>query len=89
VKDASLIATYSGSSYPIYSVAWAPNGRFVVFDTEYRKMHLWDPFHPETERVTDLGAYATSLAFSPDGERLAATAGRKIVIFKVTAKTDN
>jgi WD40 repeat protein len=70
----------------IHRLAWSLNGHVIAFTAGWGKdeLHLWDPSQPENERVVTLVGYANSLAFSPDGARLAVTHGSKVAIYRIT-----
>ncbi len=65
------LLTYRGHSSHIWSVAWAPSGRWIASGS-YGQVHLWDPssgalratYHGHTGEVY-------GLAWSPDGTRIA------------------
>ena len=84
--DGKLLATYVGSA-PLTvnrSGAWGPDGHFIAFlagDTLY----VWDPTQPDNGgQEIALKHGAVSLAFSPDGTKLAVENGRKVAIFGLT-----
>src|SRR6185437_7380551 len=71
-KDASPVAVYPEPAHWIKTLDWSPDTRVLAFITDHRVLHLWDPFQPKTtERRTDLDRDSDSLAFSPDGRKLA------------------
>jgi WD40 repeat protein len=84
--DGSRVASFPDPIHPIYSLAWSPDGRVLAFITGYgtSTLHLWDPFQREkSERTIKLTGFATSLAFSPDGTRLAVCHGNKVAIYSI------
>jgi WD40 repeat protein len=86
-RDGSRVATYGERFYPVYGVTWSPDGPFVAFTTQYRSLHIWNPFLPaRSERRIELSSTRGSscLAFSPDGRWLAAGVGQNVRTFSIT-----
>ncbi|HZO48162.1 MAG TPA: hypothetical protein VFB68_19860 [Xanthobacteraceae bacterium] len=81
-RDASRIAFHNKLSM-VNGLAWSPVGTFLAFTTRYKKLHFRDalkvgPF----ERTRELSS-ALSLAFSPDGAKLAVRDGENVRIFRI------
>lgn len=69
----------------IYSADTRPTSRYIVEASLYHRIYIWDA---ETgQRLPDLNWYATAVALSPDGTRLAA-AGTHLVTLWDTAAFD-
>jgi WD40 repeat protein len=87
VTDGSRVASYEQPLSPIFSLAWSPDRHSLAFITgfDHAKLHLWNPFEEKiSERIIRLTGAATSLAFSPDGKRLAVAHGNSVAIYHLT-----
>ena len=84
VKDGVRVASDTGHLEPIRSLAWSPSGQFIAFIAGDDTLHLWNPLHPSGgDRVIKPGGAAVTVAFSPDGSRLAVCAGEYLTVFGV------
>jgi WD40 repeat protein len=86
IKDGARVAAYP-KPLIIEALAWRPDGRSVAFigRPTPRALHLWEPFAPQlSERTIELNDGADSLAFSPDGQKLAVGVGQNLRIYTVT-----
>jgi eukaryotic-like serine/threonine-protein kinase len=74
---------FRGHEQPILPVAYDPRGRFVATGDRDGLVMIWGPRTGETLAAPDLGKgqSVTGLAFSPNGERLAAGAGKKLILY--------
>jgi WD40 repeat protein len=74
ISDGALVASETGFLEPIYEIAWSPRGHLIAYIAGDATLHFWNPAHPtDPDKTVQLGRYATSLAFSPDGGQLAAS----------------
>jgi WD40 repeat protein len=84
IKNGSTVAVYTEPFLGVQAMAWSPDSRFVAFVTGNGLLHVWSPFQAKTtEWKTDLHKYVDSIAFSPDGGRLAVGDGQTVKIFSV------
>jgi WD40 repeat protein len=83
-KDGSKIAGFPEPVAKIRHLEWTPDGRTIAFTTDAQTVRLWDPANAnDSGRTYRVRATAMSLAFSPDGLRLAIANGRYISIFQM------
>ena len=61
----------------VYSVAFSPDGRYLISGSVSRHLHLWDLKQAESEYVTFSGhtKFVWSASFSPDGKTIASASG--------------
>lgn len=84
-SDGRRVGAFSPAVRSIWQAAWDPKGRFVAFVDDAGNLFLWRP-------MTSMLSYAKiklpdkgfALAISPQGDRLAATAGTSILILRVS-----
>ncbi len=77
VEDAHNVALLGaplhGHEEPVLSLAWSPSGDVLASGGMDYAVRLWDPSsHEQVGEPLALNHWATGLAFSPDGRRLAA-----------------
>jgi WD40 repeat protein len=66
------IIKLEGHNGGISSLAFSPDGRFLVSGSQDETLRIWDLSSFKTEKtISKLGSAATSLCFSPDGSFLA------------------
>ncbi len=89
VADGSPVTSVGGFLAGIWingvrGLAWSPTSSLVAFIAANGDLHLWDPSHPNRpQTVVSLGLTAYSLAFSPDGSRLAVCVATGVDLFEV------
>lgn len=82
VSDATVVGSYSTPLERVWDMSWSPDGRFIAFIAR-DALHLWDPSNPQSKRTISLHIDAFSLAFAPDGRRLATCDGNYVTIFEI------
>lgn len=81
-RDASRIAFHDKVS-TINGLAWSPIGPLLAFTTRYRWLHLRDALKTGPSESTRELSSTLTLAFSPDGGRLAVKDRENIRIFRI------
>jgi WD40 repeat protein len=86
IDDGARVAEY-GEPPPLRGgLAWSPDGRFILFVTEQRTLHVWSPFETEnSERTANLShtGDVRTIALSPDGARLAVGVGQNVRVYQI------
>jgi len=84
IRDGERIASFGEPIFRLRHLAWGPARVPIAFSTGEDTIRLWDPAHPDDSgRAYKLRATVFSLAFSPDGSRLAIANGRYITICRI------
>ncbi len=80
VKTGRCLRTLKGHEEPTTLCDWSPLGdRFVVVGGSSGWLWLWNTGAEKKRNLTSFGHYVSSVSWSPDGERLAVTAGESPV----------
>jgi len=78
-EQAAAVVLYRtlAHSYKVYSVAFSPDGRYLVSGSVTRHLHLWDLSKDESIPVTLSGhtKFVWSASFSPDAKTIASASG--------------
>jgi WD40 repeat protein len=84
VRDAKLVASYTGPLQPIFGLAWSPTGHIIAFIGNDQNLHLWDVRHAnEPGLIIPLGQDATSVNFAPDDTRFATGDGGNLTLYRI------
>jgi WD40 repeat protein len=86
VLDGVLVTAYGDPSAISSGLTWRPDGRIIVFITQRRILHIWNPFQTESrERTIALSGERNSgpIALSPDGAKLAVGVGRNVRLYQI------
>lgn len=78
VETGEAVAILEGHTSPVLSLAFSPDGAQIVSTAADRSVRLWDAVTGEQQRQFALGGAGLHVAFSPDGQRVAAQ-GERIV----------
>ena len=65
------LLTLEGHTNQVYSVVFSPDGRWVTSISGDRTIRIWDASSGQQQRQMSAGANVWSVAYSPDGQRLA------------------
>jgi WD40 repeat protein len=72
------------SQQAIRSLAWSPDARFLALGSDDGTLSLWYPAGRQQPLLTmQMGAPVHSVAWSPQGDRLAATSGNTVTLFSI------
>jgi WD40 repeat protein len=77
--DAVKVAALHGE--PILALAWNPRHGLLATAAEGGAIALWEPTTDKRWALQESGAWAGALAWSPDGESLAVSAGKQASLY--------
>ena len=95
VSDAARVVSATGFfpgtwAVGLRALAWSPTSSLIAFITAGGDLHVWDTIHTDRPyAVVRLGRSAASLAFSPDGTRLAVCVAGGVELFRITPAGEN
>lgn len=71
-KDHAAVLTYNGHSYPVYALAWSPNGQNIASASQDKTVQIWNATTGDKSiTYTQQGASENAVAWSPAGQRVA------------------
>jgi WD40 repeat protein len=80
VQGGAKVAGFSDAREPIRRAVWDPKGRYVAFVDNAGRLYLWSTAFNADVQTIRLAPPTFSLAVAPNGERLAVTAGRGVIV---------
>ncbi|HML24877.1 MAG TPA: WD40 repeat domain-containing protein [Aggregatilinea sp.] len=80
--DVRLLEPTDAWSWPVWQLAFSPDGRYLAAGSYYQRTAIWDTV--TGQQVWELNWYAKALAFSPDGTQLAAAGSYAVAVFDVS-----
>jgi WD40 repeat protein len=77
----SPIQTPPAARNAVYSVAWGPDGKWIVGGGETGLLNIWDASKPEspTLAISGLSADVRTVAWSPDNAKIVTGSGNHLV----------
>ncbi len=79
IWNMNKLQTLDGKRSSVFSADYHFGGRYIVGGSLYTAIHIWDA--DTGKQLRDLNWYATGLALSPDGTKLAAAGTRLVTIW--------
>ncbi|XXF77088.1 WD40 repeat domain-containing protein [Myxococcaceae bacterium GXIMD 01537] len=80
VESGEKVRTLKGHQQSVLSVAFHPSGRFLASGSSDETVRVWDVATGEQLAKVPANAFAESVAFSPDGERMAFSSDEGVAI---------
>jgi WD40 repeat protein len=87
-QEASIRATLKGHTESVTSVAFSPNGKFIVSASRDKTIKIWDAetgvlHQTEPAGIAQAGFEAASIAISPNGKHIVSAVGVIISLFDI------
>lgn len=85
LADGVTLAVYPAQGRIGRDVVWDPRQRYIAFADTTDTLHFWSPFHTGGHETRfQLRSPMGGIAFSPDGDRVAAGNGAAVSFFKIS-----
>ena len=79
----TCVSTLSGHSDYVRAVSWSPDGTMLASGSNDKTIKLWDAQSGKVNSTLSVNSEVSSVAFCPDGSKIAAAHSNKIQIFHV------